>query len=125
MLSLLVHRHHAEAGGLHPWHLETADRDIGAGIDMLLQHRLVVLLVHVIAGEDDDVAGAVVADDLGVLVNGIRRARVPKVLRHLLARRQDVEAFVALGAEEVPAALQMADQAVGLVLRRDADAADA
>ena len=42
-----------------------------------------------------------------------------------LAGRQDVEALVALRPQEVPAALQMADQAVGLVLRRDADAADA
>ena len=38
---------------------------------------------------------------------------------------QDVEALVPLRAEEVPTALQVADQAVGLVLRRHADAADA
>src|SRR5262249_49465511 len=38
---------------------------------------------------------------------------------------QDVEALVALVPEEIPSALQMADQAVGLVLGRHADAADA
>ena len=51
--------------------------------------------------------------------------RYQRVLRHALARRQDVEAFVALGAKEIPAALQMADQAVRLVLRRHRHAADA
>ena len=37
---------------------------------------------------------------------------------HALAGGQDVEALVAFGAEEVPAALEVADQAVRLVLRR-------
>ena len=50
---------------------------------------------------------------------------VPLGLGDALAGRQDVEALVALGAEEVPAALQVADQAVGLVLGGHADAADA
>ena len=40
-------------------------------------------------------------------------------------RSFDVATFVAFGAEEIPAALQMADQAVGLVLSGDGDAADA
>jgi hypothetical protein len=34
-----------------------------------------------------------------------------------LARRQDVEAFVALGTEEIPAHLKMSNEAVSLVLR--------
>ena len=50
---------------------------------------------------------------------------IPLVLGDALARRQDVEALVALGAEEVPAALEMADQAVRLVLGGHRDAADA
>ena len=47
------------------------------------------------------------------------------VFGHALAGRQDVEAFVAFGPQEVPAALQVADQRMRLVLRGDADAADA
>ena len=69
--------------------------------------------------------GIVALDDVDVLVHRVGRALVPLRLGHALAGRQDVEALVAFGAEEVPAALQMADQAVRLVLRRDADAADA
>ena len=42
-----------------------------------------------------------------------------------LACRQDVEALVALGAEEVPARLEVPDEAVGLVLGRHGDVTDA
>ena len=68
---------------------------------------------------------AVALDDVDVLVHGVGGAGVPLGLRDALAGRQDVEALVALGAQEVPAALQMADQAVRLVLGGDADAPDA
>ena len=120
-----VDMHDAEAGRLHARHLEAADRHVGAAVDVLLQHQLVVHRVDVIAGEDDDVTRAVARDDVDVLEDGVGRALVPLVLRDALARGQDVEALVPLGAEEVPAALEMADQAVGLVLGRDGDAADA
>ena len=94
---------------------------------MLLQHRLVVHLVDVIAGEQDDEAGGVALDDVDVLVDGVGGAGIPAAdaFAHALAGGEDVEAFVALGAEEVPAALEVPDEAVGLVLGGDADAADA
>ena len=55
MRSLGVDVHHAEAGRLHARHLEAADGDVGAGVDVLPQHQLVVHLVDVVAGEDDHV----------------------------------------------------------------------
>ena len=51
----LVDMHDAEAGRLQPRHLDAADRDVGAVLDVLLQHQLVVHLVDVVAGQDDDV----------------------------------------------------------------------
>ncbi len=120
-----VDMHHAEAGSLHARHLEAADGDIGAGVHMLAQHDLVVHLVDVVAGQQHDVARAVILDDVHVLVHGVGGAFVPLRLGDALARRQHVKTFVALGAQEVPAALQMADEAVRLVLRRHRDAADA
>ena len=69
--------------------------------------------------------GRVALDDVDVLVDRVGGAEVPHRLGDALARGQDVEALVALGPEEVPAALQVADQAVRLVLRGDRDAADA
>ena len=92
---------------------------------VLLEHDLVVHLVDMVAGQHDDVVDAVILQDVDVLVDRVGGALVPLGLRDALARRQDVEALVALGAQEVPAALQVADQAVRLVLGRDADAADA
>ena len=125
IVSLVVDVHHAEAGGLHARHLEAADGHVGAGVDVLLQHQLVVHLVDVVAGEDHHELRLVVGDDVDVLVDRVGGALVPLRLGDALAGGQDVEALVALGAEEVPAALQVADQAVRLVLGGDADAADA
>ncbi len=117
--------HHPEAGGLRPRHLQAAHGHVRAGLDMLHQHGLVIHLVDVVTGQQHDEFGVVALDDIDVLEHRVRGAEVPFVLRHALAGGQDVEALVALGAEEVPAALQVADQAVRLVLRRHGDAADA
>ncbi len=120
-----IDMHDAEPGRFHARHLEAPDRHVGAAVDVQLQHQLVVHAVDVVAGEDDDVARAIAGDDVDVLEDGVGGALVPLVLRDALARGQDVEALVPLRAEEVPAALEVADQAVGLVLGRHRDAADA
>ena len=72
-----------------------------------------------------DEPGAIGLEDVDVLIDRIRRPKIPVRLGDTLAGREDVEALVALGPEEIPAHLQMADQAVGLVLGRDRHAADA
>ena len=105
--------------------LEAADRHVGVRLDVLLQHLLVVHLVDVVAGQHDHVVRRVALDDVDVLIDRVGGAEIPQRLGDALRRRQDVEALVALGPEEVPAALQVADQAVRLVLRRHGDAADA
>lgn len=120
----LVHVHHAEARRLRARDLDAADGHVGAGGDVLLQHDLVVLLVDVVAGENDDVLRVVALDDVDVLRHGVGGAEIPLVLGHALRGRQDVEALVALGAEEVPAVLEVPDQAVRLVLGGDGDAPD-
>ena len=117
--------HDAEGGGFADRDLEASHRHVGVLLDVLHQHRLVIHLVDVIAGQDDDVFRRVARDDVDVLEHRVGRPGIPGAVRHPLARGQDVEALVALEPEEIPAALQMADQAVRLVLGRDADAADA
>ena len=82
-------------------------------------------MVTIVAGQDDDVFGIVARDDVDVLIHRIGRALVPHGLGHALAGRQDIEAFVPFGAEVVPAALKMANEAVRLVLRCHTDAPDA
>ncbi len=106
-------------------HLDAGDRDVGAGVHVLDEHALVVHLVDVVARENDEVLGRVAVDDVDVLEHRVGGARVPLVLGDALARGQDVEALVAHRLQEVPAALQVADQAVRLVLRGDRDAPDA
>ena len=78
-----------------------------------------------IAGEDDHVFRAIGLDDVEVLVDRVGRAFIPLGFGNALARRQYVEALIALGPQEVPAALEMADQRMRLVLRRHADPANA
>jgi hypothetical protein len=78
-----------------------------------------------VAGQDDDVFGRVALDDVDVLEHCVRRSGVPGAFSNPLAGGQDVEALIAFQAEEVPATLEVADQAVRLVLGGDADAANA
>ena len=121
----LVHVHHAESGGVGAQHLDASDRHVGAGVDMLCQHDSVVHLVDVVAGQDDDVAHPVAFDDVDVLGDGIGGAEIPVSFIDPLGGGQHVEHLVAFGPKEDPATLQMSDQAVGLVLGRHADAANA
>ncbi len=93
-------------------------------ISMLLQHDLIIHLVDVVAGEDYHIFRRAVADDVDVLKNGVGGAGVPLALGHALARRHNVETFIAARPKEIPAAGQMPDEAVRFVLRRDADAAN-
>src|SRR5271154_2111831 len=75
-----------------------------------------------IAGEDHHVLRRVALDDVDVLIDRVGRAEIPHGLRDALRGRQNVEALVALWTEEVPAPLQMPDQAVRLILCGDRDA---
>ena len=92
---------------------------------MLLEHFLVVHLVDMIAGEHHHVLRRVALDDVDVLIDRVGSAEIPHGLGDALRSRQNVEALVAFGTEEVPTVLQMSDQAVSLVLRGDGDAPDA
>ena len=93
-------------------------RRIGCFADL---HRTIRLAIEheVEASELGLLLGMVVADDVDVLEHRVGGPGVPLVLGDALARGQDVEALVADGLQEVPPALQMPDQAVRLVLRRN------
>jgi hypothetical protein len=84
----------------------------------------VVHLVDVIARKHQHVLRPVAPDQIEILEYRIGRSQIP-VLADLLLGRQDVDEFVEAAVEEAPAALQVLDQALRLVLRGDADAADA
>ena len=117
--------HDAEALGFFERGLEAADRHIRFGVDVLLQHLLVIHLVDVVASQQHDELRPVALDDVDVLIDGVGGAEVPHRLVDALGGRQNVEALIALRAEKVPAALQMTNEAVSLVLGGDRDAANA
>ena len=122
---LFVDVHHAEAARFLARHREAAHAAWIALGHVVGQHECVVHLVDVVSGEHDDVVGAIAVDDVLVLPHGVGRAAVPRVLAHVLLRGQQVDELVHLALQERPAALQVAQQAVRLVLRDDADAPDA
>ena len=86
------------------------------------EHQCVVHLVDVVACKHDDEVGSVVRDDVLVLPDRVGRAAVPVLFVHALLRRQQIDELVHLALQEGPAALQVAQQTVRLVLRDDADA---
>ena len=88
---------------------------------MVGEHPRVVHLVDVITGQHDHVVGLIRADDVEALEHGVRRAAVPGVVVDPLLRRDQVDELVHLRLQEVPAALQMPQQAVRLVLSEHAD----
>ena len=119
-----VDAHDAERRRLLARHFDDADGDVGALLDVRGEHRAVVHLVDVIAGQHQHVPRMVQADDLQVLVQRVGGAAIPEVA-HLLLRRDHLDELVELAAQVAPAALDVLDQRVRLVLRHDGDPADA
>lgn len=78
-----------------------------------------------IAREDHHVIHIIAVDDVDILGDRIGGAAIPGLLVVALRGGQDIEKFVAFGPEEAPAALAMADEAVGLVLRGNRHLSDA
>ncbi len=124
-LALLVDVHDAEGRCLAAWYLDTGHRHLGAEAHVIEQHGGVVHLVDVIPCQHHDVLGTVVTDDVDVLVDGICGAAIPVHLVHPLLGGQQVDELVHLVAQERPARLQVAQQAVGLVLGHHTHPADA
>mmetsp|Transcript_28475 Transcript_28475/g.53348 ORF Transcript_28475/g.53348 Transcript_28475/m.53348 type:complete len:417 (-) Transcript_28475:13-1263(-) len=120
-----IHFHHAKGAGLHPGDLDTADGHIRAAFDVLFDHQGIVLLVNMVARQNDDVFRAIAANDVDVLGDSVSGAFVPVLVVQLLRGGQDIQALIALGPEKAPAPLQVADQRVRLVLGGDANATDA
>jgi hypothetical protein len=89
------------------------------------QHLAVVHLVDVVAGEDDDVRGAQAVEDVEVLEDGVGGAAVPVLLVDALLGGEEVDELAHLAAQEAPAALQVAQEAVRLVLGEHGDLAKA
>src|SRR5271166_3383305 len=109
-------------GGLGDGDTDGGDSDVGGGVDVLLEHAGIVHLVDVIAGEDEDELGALAADGVDVLINGVRGALVP-LLRDAHLRGKHFDEF-AKTHQRGPAGANVAIEAEGFVLREDKDTAE-
>src|SRR5271166_6275 len=119
---MLIGIHDPETRSLGTWNLDAANRNLGVLLQMLLEHQLVIHFVDVIARQHQEVFRVVTFDNVEVLIDRVRGALIPDPLPNALARGQNIEALVADGAHEIPGAMEMADEAVRLVLGGDGDA---
>ena len=62
-----------EGGGFRTGHRDTRHRNVGALLDVVLEHLAGVHPVQVVGAEHEDVVGPLVSDDVEVLVDGVRR----------------------------------------------------
>ena len=67
----------AKASGLHAGHLDAADRYVGAGLDMVFQHGGIVLLVDVVASQDENEVRIFGLEDVDVLPHRVGSAPIP------------------------------------------------
>ncbi len=77
-----------------------------------------------VAGQHDDVLRADRADDVEILEYRIGGAAIPVPAFDALLRGPQVDEFVELAAQKPPAALQVSQQRMRLVLRDHGNAAD-
>ena len=95
--------------------------DVSARIHVLLKHLAIIHFIDVIARENDGVVGALAADGIDILVNGVRGAEIPtRGDAHL--RRQNFDE-VAESHQRRPPQTNMAVQAERLVLCENENAA--
>ena len=92
----------------------------GVLLDVEPQHLRVVHLVHVVAGEDDDVSRVLALEGVQVLVHGVGSAEVP-VFTDSLLRRQDLDELAELLGDDTPPHAHVAAQRERFVLSSDED----
>ena len=119
---VLVGLDHAKAlGRFRGINLEVATVTSAPGVDVLLQHLLVIHFVDVIAGQNEDVVRLLAADGINILIHRVGGAQIP-VLRNAHLRRQHFDEF-AKPHQRRPAAAHVPVQAQRFVLRENKYAA--
>jgi len=113
--------HDAEAIAVAGIDEDRRQGNVGAGIQVLGQHQLVVHLVDVIAGEYQHILRLFAADGVDVLVDSVGRAQIP-VFADALHRRQDLDELAQLaGYHRTPAFADVAVERESLVLSKNVD----
>ena len=114
----------AEFVGAFDGHVDHADRDVGLALFVIGDHRTVVHLVDVIARQNQHVRRMVRADEIEVLVHRVGGAAIP-VRADLLLSRDQFDELAQLAAQIAPAALNVLDEGLRLVLGQHGNLPDA
>jgi len=112
--------HDAEFIGALQRHVHDTDGDVGLALFVVGDHRTVVHLVDVIARQNQHMSGVMRAYELQILVHRVGGSAVP-VRADLLLRRNELHEFAKLAAQIAPAALNVLDQRLRLVLGQHRD----
>ena len=110
---VFVRVENAEARRFLPRHFAHGDGQIRAVFDVIAQHRVVIHLIDMVAGEHQHVLRVPLSDERNVLIDGVGRALVPFAGLAGLVRRQNVNA--AVGKVKIP---RRAGADVGVQLQR-------
>ncbi len=97
-------------------YVDHPDRDVGFTLFVIRDHRTIVHLVNMIAGEDQHMGGAMRLDELDVLIHRVRGSAIP-VRPDLLLSRNQLDEFTQLAAQVTPATLDVLDEGLRFVLR--------
>ena len=105
-------------------HIDDADGDVRFALLVISDHRAVVHFVNMIARQDQHVRRIVRADELEILVHRIGGAAIP-MDADLLLRGNQFDELAQFAAQVAPAALDVLDQGLRLVLRQNGNLPDA
>ena len=76
-IALIISCHDAESAGVFPWHLDYRYGKVGSVVLVLLQHKVVVHLVDMVARKDKNVLRLIHIDEVYVVVDGVCSALIP------------------------------------------------
>ena len=123
--ALLVDLHHAELPRRLFRHPQGADGQIGIRVLVVLDHRTVIHLVDVVAGQNHNAFGAFLFNRVDVLIHGVGGTLIPVGVNPLL-RWHHIDEFPQVAAEEPPPAqVDVTVQTHGLELRQQQHAPQA
>ncbi|CQC31962.1 Uncharacterised protein [Salmonella enterica subsp. enterica serovar Typhimurium str. DT104] len=99
-LVAFIDRHHAERRRFFDRHRHTGHRATRALFNVIDQHTRVVLLVDMIACQDDDIFRFIATNNIQVLGHRVCRAAIPVFALHTLLGWQQIDKFVHLFAKQ-------------------------
>src|SRR5271170_150995 len=109
------------AGSFLRRNFESGDGNVRTGFDVLLEHLLIIHLVDVVAGKNEDEIGLLGADGIDVLIDGVGGALIP-VLGDAHLRSEHFDE-IAVAHQRGPSLAHVTIEAERFVLGEDEDAA--